>query len=300
MSTFLLIDPSLRTIGGHNFEYAWVILEAAERAGYRPVLASQRRFRSLRALPPHWKVLPVLPTDTLDRWLPKSPNERCLARDVEGQLLPSPFDDGFPRSQRIAQGWHTARAGRRLARTSQAYARLFQQIEVHPRDVVFLPTLFPRDFLGLVRYLRAAPESRLLDWHVQFQFNFLDGREPDYARQLTAFDAMRRQFAAALREIPQHSIHFYCCTEEVAAQYNRLGVGHFQVLSYSIGREFSGPAVAGAAPRDAAEGPPKTPRPLRVTCAGGLRREKGKRQLSLLLEQLSPQQMASNGVQLRV
>ena len=44
MNNFLVIDHSIKRIGGHNYEYALHILRAAERQGYRPVLAVNRRF----------------------------------------------------------------------------------------------------------------------------------------------------------------------------------------------------------------------------------------------------------------
>ena len=42
MSKFVLIDHSLKQIGGHHYEYAIHILTAAHEAGYEPVLAVYR------------------------------------------------------------------------------------------------------------------------------------------------------------------------------------------------------------------------------------------------------------------
>ena len=39
MPKLYLIDHSLKGVGGHHFEYAVQVLEAAERAGYEPILA---------------------------------------------------------------------------------------------------------------------------------------------------------------------------------------------------------------------------------------------------------------------
>ncbi|MCS7027093.1 MAG: hypothetical protein NZV14_20040 [Bryobacteraceae bacterium] len=41
---FILIDPSLASIAGHYYEYALHVLEAAQRAGYEPYLATHRQF----------------------------------------------------------------------------------------------------------------------------------------------------------------------------------------------------------------------------------------------------------------
>jgi hypothetical protein len=55
---FVLIDPSIASIAGHYYEYAVHVLEAAQRAGYEPYLATHRRF----AKSPHkapWKTFAV-------------------------------------------------------------------------------------------------------------------------------------------------------------------------------------------------------------------------------------------------
>lgn len=41
---FVLIDPSIASIAGHYYEYAVHVLEAAQRAGYEPYLATHQRF----------------------------------------------------------------------------------------------------------------------------------------------------------------------------------------------------------------------------------------------------------------
>lgn len=43
MFKFVLIDQSLTDVGGHHYEYARRVLGAAEAAGYRPVLAANRK-----------------------------------------------------------------------------------------------------------------------------------------------------------------------------------------------------------------------------------------------------------------
>ncbi len=51
MPRFLLIDHSLVALGGHHYEYATRVLEAAGQVGYEPILATNRRFESVEALP---------------------------------------------------------------------------------------------------------------------------------------------------------------------------------------------------------------------------------------------------------
>ena len=44
MPKFVVIDHSIADLGGHHYGYAAHVLDAAERAGYQPVLATNRRF----------------------------------------------------------------------------------------------------------------------------------------------------------------------------------------------------------------------------------------------------------------
>lgn len=54
---FILIDPSIASLAGHHYEYAVHVLSAAARAGFEPVLATNRKFRD--AVPEGWKTAPV-------------------------------------------------------------------------------------------------------------------------------------------------------------------------------------------------------------------------------------------------
>ena len=64
MPQFVLIDHSLRSVGGHHYEYAVHVLREAETAGFEIVLATHRRFQDHSHLPATWQVLPVFPYHT--------------------------------------------------------------------------------------------------------------------------------------------------------------------------------------------------------------------------------------------
>ncbi|MBL8178556.1 MAG: hypothetical protein JNK48_28040 [Bryobacterales bacterium] len=55
---FILIDQSISSIAGHHYEYAMHVLEAAQRAGFEPYLAANRRFPPEQH-PPQWRTLPL-------------------------------------------------------------------------------------------------------------------------------------------------------------------------------------------------------------------------------------------------
>lgn len=54
MPKFVLIDHSIVGVGGHYYEYARHVLEAAEKAGYDPILVTNRRFRGHHSA--NWRV----------------------------------------------------------------------------------------------------------------------------------------------------------------------------------------------------------------------------------------------------
>lgn len=80
MPKFILIDHSLRDTAGHYFEYAVNVLEAAERAGYDIVLATNQEFAPGRHPLPGWQVLPIY---RYDFW-GQSGRERSAFRSWRG------------------------------------------------------------------------------------------------------------------------------------------------------------------------------------------------------------------------
>ena len=83
---FILIDHSITDVGGHHYQYAVHVLKAAAKAGFRPVLAANRKFR---APPLGWEVHPVytyafffrLAEPRWYRWL------RSLGQRVRGRMF---------------------------------------------------------------------------------------------------------------------------------------------------------------------------------------------------------------------
>ncbi len=63
MAKFVLIDHSIRGIGGHYYEYAIHVLQAAQRAGYDSVLVTNRQFEIPADEGAPWPVLPLFRYD---------------------------------------------------------------------------------------------------------------------------------------------------------------------------------------------------------------------------------------------
>ena len=275
MPKFVLIDHSLESLGGHNFEYAVHMLRAAEQVGYDVVLATHRNFRCADQLPANWSVYPLFQHTTYSR----------LSLYMGGQLW-NPrvgfvlLDQVRPASQRPwwSRWWQMRirKKGRQITdRFGQACHQLFQEQPLEAEDRVFVPTLSEFDLLGLSQYLRTDANSSVAHWFLQFHFDILLGREPDFEQQSVRIEHLRRHFQHALSDLPDHRFSFYNTTERIAQQYNRLGLAKFRELAYPVNHDFR-PAS------DAACDEP----PLKVALAGHFRREKGRRWLSTVVDQL--------------
>ena len=90
---------------------------------------------------------------------------------------------------------------------------------------------------------------------------------PDLPAQAATHTEMRDLFAGAMARVPAHRLHFYNTTDVLARHHNLLGVprAHFDELPNPINPEIHARRLAWT----------NTGRPLRITCAGGVRTEKG-------------------------
>ena len=156
--------------------------------------------------------------------------------------------------------------------------QVFDAVSINANDTVFIPTLTEFDLKWVALFLRRRPNVLVTPWHLQFHFNFLEGREPDYKVQVAQAEAMRRLFAAQLEQLPAQRLFFYTTTRQLSAQYEHLGVGQFHALPYPVKALLSAPAEESAQHRDS--------RPLRLTCGGCVRPEKGYEWLSSAIAEL--------------
>jgi hypothetical protein len=265
MPKFLLIDHSLRDLGGHHYPYAYNVLAAAQRAGWQPVLVTHRRFSEQSALPPEWRVHALYGEKSYSRY----------TLDTQAQLTP-PTAEAAGSSWRPLQSWWAAGVRKRHAiRFARDCARLFELEPLSRGDQVFFATTSELDLAGLSAFLAQSTGGLDCHWHLQFHFGVYRGREPDYAAQGDAAAAMRESFVHSLRQVGRRSLHFYCTTEQLTVQYQGLGVARFTTLPYPVHELFR--------PRMISRSPTA---PLRVACLGHSRREKGYGQLPRILRAL--------------
>jgi hypothetical protein len=291
---FILIEQSLREVGGHYFEYAREILRAAEAAGYEPVLACHQQFAEADRFPSHWQIFPLFPftSDRIHR-IPSAYSfglwrQMAASRGSLSAITSRIADALSDRCKAAVSGLRWWRRLSRIRGFAAACETLFREYTLNEGDQVLCSTMSDMDLLGLTQFLRVHPESARAAWHLQFHFSVYCGRDPDYAGQDPNAQALRKRMKGALASIPQHRLHFYTTTDELGRQFNRLNVAKFETLPWPVGRQFhtdeTHTKVAGTL-RVPSPGlrPANT---LRVICAGAVRREKGSDQLGSLAKSL--------------
>ena len=283
LANFYLIDQSLEKLGGHHFDYVRCVAEACQDRGFRNVIGTHQRFRQSDGLKKFGEIRNVFRKSTYlaDSYLS---GLRHLTRSGDRfiELEAEPLS-AWRRPWSVGQLWRHRRR-RRAAICSFALCceQFFQSVEGSAQDHVFFTTVNEIELMGLAVYLSQHPEMIELNWHLQFHFNLFDGRTPEYESQHKVARMVQRCFDSALARVPFHKIHFYTTSEALAEQYNRLGVGQFEVLAYPVRPDFfpasTLPTVAcsPAASDEAVVRRPEPPaaRPLRLTCPGEFRREK--------------------------
>lgn len=258
---FVLIDHSMKDLGGHYYTYASCVLPAAERAGFQPILAMHREFRDFAALPASWQSHAV--------FRHKSYSQRTLdAGSASGA-----FSSWWSRTRRK---WRARERQRYADSFAEDCATLLSKVRLAEGDHVFFASASEVDLEGLATFLQSAPaEYRRVHWHLQIHLGIFEGRDPDYPEQQASGDFMREIFLEALSRVPNHHIHLYCTTRELTAQYQYLDVAPFHTLPYPVHPLFLLPS----APKTSTDS-------VRIACLGHSRREKGYRELPLVVRRL--------------
>jgi hypothetical protein len=277
---FILIDHSLRDQSGHHYPYAASVLQAAADAGFKPMLASHQAFTGGAALRPDWSRYPVF----------SQPSYSPYTLDTQ---LAQPR-----RLHAVRRPWSAWQRRQHAREFAAGLVRLFSQVKLATGDVVFLATASELDLDGLTRHLQAAPQPDGVQWHLQLHFGIHRTRPVDYdaAAGRAAESRMRASLARSLQRVGDTTLRFHCTTDELSAQYERLGVARFRTLPYPVHALFSAPRVGDRGAGDGSRSLFEAPK--RVACLGHARREKGHGHLPALLRGLWDAGLADHRAQL--
>ena len=320
MAFFYIIDNSLTRIGGHHYEYTRCVSQAAIDFGFSCVVGTHKKFdpaivdssRSEERLPgsskyqhTESKLVARAPLDDQSKRLKWRPVFRNTTYQRDS-LLPGlanlkSKNCGEAKDQRsdgLLNWWNQALQLRRRRSLVRSFAydceAFFNEFEFTTDDHVLLTTVSELELLGLAAYLSNHPRTLQVNWHLQFHFDLLLGRPSEYEQQKPILDNVRHAFMAALARIPYHQINFFVTSQQLADQYNRLGIGEFMPLVYPVDSQFikmNDQTDPSSEPKDATK--------TKITVAGAIRREKGQRdQLQSIVDRMWTNHFETGNAQL--
>jgi hypothetical protein len=239
MANFYIIDQSLCDNGSHHLDYVDSIANAAQAEGFRVTVGANRSFRNQTSLgdstlPEMVTILPAFRQTTYQ-------GESDLAGLVQMKRQAQSVDRATLLARLVSRFQQKKRQWRRRVLIQQFTAdcfRFFAGKTLGDQDHVFFTTINELEFMGLALYLAKNPATVLPQWHLQFHFNLLHGRPPEYDRQLDRILAVRDSMITGLSNLGYHNLSFYTTSRELADQYQRLGVCHFENLPYPIAKDF--------------------------------------------------------------
>ncbi len=310
VANFYLIDHSLRTRGGHHFDYVRCLAEVSEQNGFNTQIGTHLDFAKMGQDDEnelnHLGAVKSVFRDTTYQSDSYLSGLQHLTRGKSHQILTDP-PSGLGKRVRhsFKKHRHHRRREKFVCRFAMDCERFFEGNLHRPGDHAFLTTISELELMGLAVYLLNHPETTQTQWHLQFHYNLFEGRTPEYESQSNVAKAVRACCVAALSRLSSHSIHLYTTSTTLADQYNQLGIGQFESLPYPIAPAFRRKSATNTI-RIAQNQPepqmdPAMHEPIKITCPGEMRREKGQGSyLQSLIDNISEDLLATGLAEIAV
>ena len=288
---FILIDSALENIGGHYSDYAGRVLDAAKSVGFSTFVvvrqgvgvAAPGGHTSLELLRrPFWSDFAIVAGSGAaleaceraarrrDRAGLAVPGDGLLRQLMRRALLAAfmpltVIEVALRRLTTAPLAWAARSFARDLARIDAAVG------DLTANDVVFMPTIFAVEPLGLARFVGAHPRARYVSWRLLYRRDL----DTERAEDQTALKRRRRRLSKALDTISGlPDIRFFADTQNLSRQYDALSSARFSTA----------PIPVDAVARPAAT----ASRPINVTFLGDARNEKGFQHLPRLIDLAPP------------
>lgn len=291
MAKLYLVDHSLRSSGDHHFDFVWCLARAAREMGFETIVAAHRDFEGTTQLSDISTVRPLF-----HRTAYESPS--YLSAIERMQRRSSPFSRRRSNSMlgRLSNRWQLSRLERKRRAFVESFARdceqLFANDTFEDDDHVLFTTVTELEVMATTAYMASHPRTLQVNWHWLLHFPAFDPPSAEFPRQIDRLRELKRCLAGARKSIPYHQAHFYTTTEQLAEQYARFGIGQVERLPYPISERFA---------PDNVEADRSLDRPIRITCPGAVRREKGQREfLKELIETTAERDLVSGRAQIEL
>jgi hypothetical protein len=264
----LILDPSLKDMGGHFYEYNLAVAAAASTRQWRTSIYVHKSCEAGLHIP----YATVTPWFSVE-WAAAGGNTRKVVRYALGKL---PVALRIPLAKAGQQVWRLAkkRGGKTVtlkdANISSA-AKLFgdevaaalRHADCGEKDIVFLPTIRTRELFGLWRMVQRKPELQRLQFHIALRRDAAEMDLPEDGAPGISFLFREMQAAPAGK-----AFHFYCDTQPLCDDYALLTSPPMQLRLLPI--PFPNPAPDRASLEQWSGGAS-----IKLVYLGGARTEKG-------------------------
>lgn len=274
MARLLIVDQSLKGVGGHHYDYTLQTSCAAARLGLDVVAVTNQKFGGCRQIDQFAQVLPhfrrtTYSPDSLLSGLRALNSKPSIPTSCPIDLIPyfdlfrhsvrrpaaapeqmasyekePPFTQLRRKTTEILRNngflgnrklWKEHHRRRQQVQLFQESCRaLFSSLKLSASDHVFFSTINDIELAGLIGYWATCSDSSAPTWHLQFHFDVFDGRPYTQKLQLPFFKPLKKLFHQIDRVVPYHQIRFYGTTEAIVNQYRQISCYDFSELIYPI------------------------------------------------------------------
>ncbi len=293
LANFFFIDQSLDGVGGHHFDSLRLISEAAIEQGYNVIAGASMKLDKRASEIPSLSGIELVPAFRNSTYSPLS--QLGGLRKTTRSKFPSleEIDSTSVSPHQVFKRWKRRNLLKLQDRFVSDFAfdcdRFFKNYSLEKDDIVLFMTVNELDFLGLGSFLANNPHTLQPTWNTVFHFGIFSGRPDSYSSQKKQLQGVRGAMQNCLSRIPYHQVNLLASTDELADQYNRMGIGHFKTLPYPIDQQFSESTDDNTNPDS-----------MNITIAGGVRREKGKRAIAKVSQDLAKLNKSDNRIQLSI
>ncbi|MEC9093036.1 MAG: hypothetical protein VX438_10050 [Planctomycetota bacterium] len=267
MGKFFLIDQSLKSVGGHHYDYSNLVSRAAVDAGWTVVVACHRKFKEVSAF--H--------NCAVRNWFRLTTYASCsdlvgIQDMVSQRNKPNFFKSlcqrlGFNKDNQVDRQRNQEK---RIQTFREDCHAVFTE-QLSETDVIFFTTLSDLEAQGLYQFLQDRPDAKLANWHLQFHFPLFRGRTPQYQEQVKNISLVQDVFDD-FNTLTSTNIRFYVTSETLKDQYEHTGYP-FESLTYPVNpnlKRFPGT-------------PYKPQLKANLTFAGSIRKEKGGNKIDAMI-----------------
>ena len=278
----ILVDDNIRdTGGGHYFELATLLLAAAQKLGFQPVLATNRDFPHRDAVDPTWQLVPTFGTRRLVDWSLGVDGKSITRRDISAKPIGGTTWQNTWRRIKEQTARPARRPGNMLQQWSTDLTGLLSKVKPTSSDVLLVNTGDDFVMLALAAAMRRIDCPRLrID--LTFHFALDDAKQPNRDR-LKQFG---KQVNACIKLLHRHDLHIHATTGALAAQMRKAEIRRAITSIPYPTRPCQIRQCQGS--------------PLKAVLAGLPRREKGRTAISSLLASMESSLLKSKRFQVSV